>query len=203
MKVLAFGAHPDDLEIGMGGTIARYVARGHEVLMVIATVPNRRDERIPEAEAAAAILGADLVVMDVAPDDLVFGRQMVRRFDQVLNGFSPDVVYTHSNKDSHQDHASVTNAVIASTRKNDCSVYMYEQTIPGGIGPEAFHGQYFVDVSACIGQKLDAIMAHRTQLDTYGDWWLEGIKGRAMYHGFKINVKYAEVFEVIKQIADW
>ena len=203
MKVLAFGAHPDDLEIGMGGTIARYTTRGHEVLMVIATVPNRREERVREAEEAASILGAELVVMDVVPDELVFSRQLVRKFDQIYSGFGPDVVYTHSNNDSHQDHAAVTNAVIATTRKNDCSVYMYEQTIPGGIAPNPFRGQYYVDVSDTIMMKLDSIMAHRTQLDTYGPWWLEGVKGRAMYYGFKINVKYAEIFEVIKDIALW
>ena len=203
MKVLAFGAHPDDLEIGMGGTIARYTNRGHEVLMVIATVPNRKESRIHEAEEAARVLAADLVVMDIIPDELVFSREIVRRFDQLFNDFGPDVVYTHSNNDSHQDHAAVTNAVIATTRKNDCSVYMYEQTIPGGIGPNPFHGQYYVDISEVITPKLDSIMKHRTQLDTYGPWWLEGIKGRAMYHGFRINVKYAEVFEVIKDLARW
>lgn len=203
LKVLAFGAHPDDLEIGMGGTIGRYTAKGHEVLMVVATVPNQKAERIGEAEKAAALLGAELVVMDVVPDQLVFSRQLVRRFDQVFGGFAPDVVYTHSNNDSHQDHAAVTNAVIATTRKNDCSVYMYEQTIPGGIAPNPFRAQYYVDISDTIGSKLDAIMTHHTQLDTYGPWWLEGVKGRAMYHGFKINVKYAEVFEVIKHIATW
>ena len=203
MKVLAFGAHPDDLEIGMGGTIARYAARGHEVLMVVATVPNRKENRVREAEEAAAALGADLVVMDVDPDELVFSRQLVWRFDQFSNGYAPDVVYTHSNNDSHQDHAAVTNAVIATTRKNDCSVYMYEQTIPGGIAPNPFHGQYYVDVSDCIAQKLRLDHGPPDALDTYGPWWLEGIKGRAMYHGFKINVKYAEVFEVIKDIARW
>jgi LmbE family N-acetylglucosaminyl deacetylase len=203
MKVLAFGAHPDDLEIGMGGTIARYTGKGHEVLMVIATVPNRKENRIREAEEAAAILGAELVVMDIVPDELVFSREIVRRFDQVFNGYSPDIVYTHSNNDSHQDHNAVTNAVIATTRKNDCSVYMYEQTIPGGIAPNPFRGQYYVDISNTIVPKLDSIMVHRTQLDTYGPWWLEGVKGRAMYHGFKINVKYAEVFEVVKHIAQW
>ena len=203
MKVLAFGAHPDDLEIGMGGTIARYTSRGHEVLMVIATVPNRKESRICEAEEAAAVLGADLVVMDIVPDELVFSREIVRRFDSLFNNFAPDVVYTHSNNASHHDHAAVTNAVIATTRKNDCSVYMYEQTIPGGIAPNPFHGQYYVDISEMIGPKLDSIMKHRTQLDTYGPWWLEGIKGRAMYHGFRINVKYAEVFGVIKDLARW
>ena len=202
MKVLAFGAHPDDLEIGMGGTIA-HTTRGHAVLMVVATVPNRRENRAREAEEAASILGADLVLMDVVPDELVFSRQLVRKFDQIYSDFGPDVVYTHSNNDSHQDHAAVTNAVIATTRKNDCSLYMYEQTIPGGIAPNPFRGQYYVDVSDTIMMKLDSIMAHRTQLDTYGPWWLEGVKGRAMYYGFKINVKYAEIFEVIKDIAAW
>ena len=92
MKVLAFGAHPDDLEIGMGGTIARYSARGHEVLMVVATVPNRKESRVREAEEAAAVLGADLVVMDVDPDDLALA-QVVRRFDQVSTGIRPHRVH--------------------------------------------------------------------------------------------------------------
>jgi LmbE family N-acetylglucosaminyl deacetylase len=203
MKILAFGAHPDDLEIGMGGTIARHISRGHEVLMVVATVPNRKEIRIPEAEQAAAILGAELIVMDVPPDELVFSREMVRQFDHIFKEYRPDTVYTHSNNDSHQDHNAVTNAVIATTRKNDCSLYMYEQTIPGGIAPLPFRSQYFIDISETIDQKLESIMAHKSQLDTYGPWWLEGIKGRASYHGFQVNTKYAEVFEVVKHLADW
>ena len=56
MNVVAFGAHPDDLEIGMGGTIARHASAGDRVVMVTATIPNNRDTRRREAERAAAEL---------------------------------------------------------------------------------------------------------------------------------------------------
>jgi LmbE family N-acetylglucosaminyl deacetylase len=200
MKVLVFGAHPDDIEIGMGGTIAKYSKKKYDVLMVIAAIPNKRAERRKEAENAAKILGAKLIILDIDPDKLIFGRALVRRFDEVIEEYSPDIVYTHWNYDSHQDHVAVTNAVIASTRKNNCALYMYEQTIPGGIVPYSFRTQLFVDISEVMDIKIHSIMAHKSQVGINGEWWLYGIKGRAMYWGYQINVKYAEAFEVVKEI---
>ena len=88
--------------------------------------------------------------------------------------------------------------VVAATRKNSFNVYMYEQTIPGGITPAAFRAQYIVDVSSVINEKMDSIRAHWTQMKRNGDWWLEGIRGRAMYRGYQIQTQYAEAFEIIK-----
>ena len=60
--ILVFGAHPDDLEIGMGGTISKLITLGYNVIMVIATLPNftssdKKDERKLEAKSSATILG--------------------------------------------------------------------------------------------------------------------------------------------------
>ncbi len=200
MRVLAFGAHPDDIEVGMGGTIARYSKNKHDVIMVIATIPNKRKIRRKEAENAAQILGAELLILDIDPNRMIFSRELVRRLDEVIQEYSPDIVYTHWNHDSHQDHVAIANAVIAATRKNNCSLYMYEQTIPGGIVPYGFRAQSFVDISEVIDTKIGAIMAHESQVGTNGEWWLYGVKGRAMYRGYQINVKYAEAFEVVKEI---
>lgn len=201
MKILAFGAHPDDIEVGMGGTIARYSKnKKYDVLMVIATVPNKREDRRKEAKNAAEILGAELMILDIDPDKMIFSRELVRRFDEVIREYSPEIVYTHWNHDSHQDHVAVANAVIASTRKNNCSLYIYEQMIPGGIVPYGFRTQSFVDISEVIDTKIESIMAHKSQVGMNGEWWLYGVKGRAMYRGYQINVKYAETFEVVKEI---
>jgi len=200
MRVLAFGAHPDDIEVGMGGTIARYSKNKHDVIMVIATIPNKKKIRRKEAENAAEILGAELLILDIDPNRMIFSRELVRRLDEVIQEYSPDIVYTHWNHDSHQDHVAVANAVIAATRKNNCSLYMYEQTIPGGIVPYGFRAQSFVDISEVIDTKIDSIMAHESQVGTNGEWWIYGVKGRAMYRGYQINVKYAEAFEVVKEI---
>ena len=200
MRALAFGAHPDDIEVGMGGTIAKYSKKKYDMFMVIAAIPNKKEVRWKEAKNAAKILGAELVILDIDPDKIIFSRELVRRFDEAIREYSPDIVYTHWNHDSHQDHVAVANAVIASTRKNNCSLYMYEQTIPGGIVPYGFRTQSFVDISEVIDTKVDSIMAHKSQVGINGEWWLYGVKGRAMYRGYQINVKYAEAFEVVKEI---
>ena len=101
-------------------------------------------------------------------------------------------------EDSHQDHVNVTRCVIAATRKNDFNVYMYEQTIPGGITPAAFRAQFLIDISQHIDNKMTSIKAHASQLMRNGDWWVEGIRGRAMYRGYQIRTQYAEAFEIIK-----
>lgn len=200
MKVIAFGAHPDDIEVGMGGTIAKYAGRGHDVLMVVATVPSGRESRITEAGRAAKILGADLRILDLNPEDLMFSRRLVNLFSDVVSDFKPDVMYTHWNHDSHQDHVYVSEAGIAAARRNNFSVYMYEQTIPGGIVPYGFRPQSFVDISDTIKLKVRSVLAHKTQVKTNGRWWVYGIEGRAMYRGYQINAKYAEAFEVVKEI---
>ncbi|MGV8115803.1 PIG-L deacetylase family protein [Methanothrix soehngenii] len=200
MDIVVFGAHPDDMEIGMGGTIAKYTQAGHNVYMVLAEIPNNKEQRLSEAKKASRILGANFLFLDMNPDDLVYSRKIVRNFDAIITKYSPDVVYTHWNHDSHQDHVIVTESVIAATRKNNCSLYMYEQTIPGGIVPYGFRMQSLIDISDVIDLKLNSILAHKSQVDSNGDWWLYGIEGRAMYRGYQINVKFAEAFEVIKEV---
>lgn len=200
MKILVFGAHPDDMEVGMGGTIARHASMGDEVLMCVATVPSLGDTRRNEARRGAEILGARLHLLDIPAGELEYNRETVRRVDKVLNDFDPDVIYTQWDQDSHQDHNAISRSVISAARKNRCSLLMYEQTIPGGIVPGGFRDQSFVDISDFIERKIESIRAHRSQWQIHGDRWLQGVRGRASYRGFQINVEYAEAFEVIKEI---
>ena len=65
-------------------------------------------------------------ILDFSSNDMTQPRLLVKEFDRIIDSFNPDIVYGHWNHDSHQDHVSVANSVIASTRKNRCSVYMYE-----------------------------------------------------------------------------
>ena len=183
MNVVAFGAHPDDLEIGMGGTIARHASAGDRVVMVTATIPNNRETRRREAERAADVLGAELIVLDIPPEELLHSRDIVKRFDKVLETVNPDVIYTHWNSDSHQDHNAVSMATIGATRANRCAVLMYEQTIPGGIVPWGFRAQSYVDISAWMPMKMESIATHKSQVRANGDLWVQGVRGRAMYRG--------------------
>lgn len=200
MKVLVFGAHPDDMEIGMGGTIARYTSMGHHVTMALVCVPSNTQQRMVEAGQAAQILGADLQVLNIDPNRIHHDRDLVAIFDRVYQQIEPDMVYTHWLEDSHQDHIVVAQAVISATRSNQCSVYMYEQTIPGGIGSNGFRAQKYVDITGHIETKLKSILAHASQVSKNGDWWLRGVEGRAMFRGYQIGVQFAESFQVVKEI---
>jgi LmbE family N-acetylglucosaminyl deacetylase len=202
MRVLVCGAHPDDIEIGMGGTIAKHVEAGDDVLMVVATVPSQREARTREARDGARVLGARLELLDLPPDDLGINRRTIREFDRLLASVDPHLVYTHWDQDSHQDHNAVSRAVISAARRNRCDLLMYEQTIPGGVVPGGFKAQSFVDISDYIERKCQSILVHQTQIEQNGgDWWLDGVRGRAMYRGYQINVRHAEAFEVVKMIA--
>lgn len=200
MNVLAFGAHPDDIEIGMGGTIAKHASAGDRVVMVIATIPNNLQTRRREAERAADVLGAELRILDIPLLELSHERNVIRKFDQVLEKVSPDVIYTHWNSDSHQDHNAVSMATITASRDNRCALVMYEQTIPGGVVPWGFRAQSYVDIAPFMPIKMESIAAHKSQVRANGDLWIQGVRGRAMYRGYQVNVEFAEAFEVVKAI---
>ncbi len=200
MRVLAFGAHPDDIEIGMGGTIARHASAGDRVVMAIAVIPNNREVRRREAERAAGVLGAELMILDLPPLELHHTRTVIKKLDQVLDKVAPDVLYTHWNSDSHQDHVAVSMATISAARENRCALLMYEQTIPGGVVPWGFRAQSYVDITSYMPIKMESIATHKSQVRANGDLWVQGVRGRAMYRGYQVNAEYAEAFEIVKAI---
>jgi LmbE family N-acetylglucosaminyl deacetylase len=110
--VLAFGAHPDDIEIGMGGTVAKLAGMGYDVKMVIATLPaftkiDDKEERRREAIMSAKTMGCSAPeFLDLSPEQLNFGRDFVTLIDKIITKHEPDAVFTQWIGDSHQDHRS-------------------------------------------------------------------------------------------------
>jgi LmbE family N-acetylglucosaminyl deacetylase len=206
-KVIVFGAHPDDLEIGMGGTVAKLVRLGYNVNLVIATLPNfiktdTKEGRKSEAIDSAKILGCSTPeFLDLAPDEITFGRNFVNKVDRIIQKYEPEVVFTQWIGDSHQDHQALTKAVIAACRDQK-DVFMYETTIPGGITEHAFRTQLFVDISTTIDIKKSALNCFHSQIIRCGQIWIPAVLGRCSYRGYQMNVNQAEAFEVIR-VSKW
>ncbi len=197
--ILLFGGHPDDIEIGMGGTAKKLSSSGREVIACVATVPNQILLRKTEAARAAKVLGIKTLVFLPMPfRRFGFNRETIGALDKLLMRFAPSGIFTHSLGDSHQDHLALTNAVLSAARRNTSSVFLYEQIIPGGITPIVFRPHLFVDISTHIEDKVRAIEAHKSQVKKYGANWTESIRGRAVMRGHQIQIKYAEAFEVVK-----
>jgi LmbE family N-acetylglucosaminyl deacetylase len=203
--ILVFGAHPDDIEIGMGGTITKLVKLGYDVIMVIATLPNftiadKKDERKLEAISSASILGCKSPeFLDLSPEDIVFGRRMVSLIDSLIKKHKTTSVYTQWIGDSHQDHQILTQSVIAASRDVN-NLYMYETTIPGGVTEKAFRPQLFIDVTNEMENKMKSLKYFKSQNIRCGPFWIDAIIGRSLYRGYQMNTKYAEAFEIVKTV---
>src|SRR5262245_63321082 len=127
-RVLAIGAHPDDVELGAGGLVARLAAQGAQVTLAVVSIPTLRDQRLAEAAASAQILGARLCVLyqerSCRVEDVPM-HELVRRFDSLVGDVQPDLVITHSASDLHWDHGLVHRATISALRRTPCDLLAF------------------------------------------------------------------------------
>src|ERR671915_1813179 len=207
-SIVAFGAHPDDIEIGMGGTVAKLARNGYNVHLVIATLPNftkidQKDQRRQEAMMSAKIMGVNSPdFLDLSPDEITFGRKFVGLLDGIISKYQPEAVFTQWVGDSHQDHHILTKAVIAASR-DVSNLFMYETTIPGGLTENAFRPQLYIDITETLEVKSNALDCFHSQKNNRcGNLWIDAVVGRCSYRGYQMNVKYAEAFEVVK-VTKW
>jgi LmbE family N-acetylglucosaminyl deacetylase/CheY-like chemotaxis protein len=117
--VLAVGAHPDDVEIGVGGLLAAHRAAGDDVVLLTMSRGARggaTEDRQQESLAAAERLGARLFLRDLPDTQISSGDPTVGIVEDVVREVRPSVVYTHSRHDRHQDHRAVHDAVMVATR---------------------------------------------------------------------------------------
>lgn len=112
-RVLALGAHADDIEIGCGGTILRLACERPD-LEVLWVVFASTAERAAEARSSAqafleGVHGAEVIVRDYRDGFLPYSGAAVKdEFEQLKRDFAPDLVFTHFRHDRHQDHRLVS-----------------------------------------------------------------------------------------------
>jgi N-acetylglucosamine malate deacetylase 1 len=218
MRVLAVGAHPDDLEILCGGTLARYVQEGHEVVMCNATLGDRgsfehtSDEiariRLEEARQAAKLAGAEHVTLGLSDAEVsATDREQVRAVVDLVREARPDVIITHSPNDYMSDHNEVSRLVFGAsfhatlplleTAKPNYSVVapIYFMDNVMGLG---FQPVEYVDVTATMSTKVAMLEAHATQLrwlrDHDGVDVVEQMRTVTRFRGQQCGVEYAEGF---------
>src|SRR5262245_9159111 len=93
-RALAVGAHPDDVELGAGGLVARLARAGKRVVIAVISAPTHTAERIAEAERGAELLGAELVMLfghdDTRAEDMPMYK-LVARLDEVVASVRPEI----------------------------------------------------------------------------------------------------------------
>ena len=193
MRVLAVGAHPDDVELGCGGALLAHRARGDEVTLLVMTTgeegPQDSRSRTREQQDAADLLGATLLWGGFPDGAVPTDRSAVNVVQDAMAACSPDVVYAHAPDDTHQDHRATAAAVEAAARRAS-RVLLFESPTSRGFRPVVF-----VDVDAHLEAKMDLLRAHMSQVLKNGLVDLEAVAAQARYHGFRARIRHAEAFE--------
>ncbi|MCM2324826.1 MAG: PIG-L family deacetylase [Candidatus Woesearchaeota archaeon] len=184
-KILIIGAHPDDDEISAGLTALIALKEGHDVISVSMTQGSARNkqERLAEWELASARMGYTKNVIYDFPDTMLpqCHTDLIDKMRDLAHEYSPDHVYFHSNKDTHQDHKAVHDAASVAFRNGPS---LYEMMAPS-LQMSDFRPHIFYETTDILLplRKAYALSAYKSQADivspqagfmqmvTYGRWY--------------------------------
>jgi LmbE family N-acetylglucosaminyl deacetylase len=166
MRVLAIGAHPDDLEIFCWGSLCAWAAMGADLTLAVATDgagggaepgPALAARRAEEARAAARPLGVEPLLMGFPDGRLVADATLTDALRGLVRDAAPDLVVTHAPNDYHADHRALSAAM---GQAAGFSVPVLWMDTMGGTG---FAPTHWVDVTAHWPTKEAAIRCHESQ----------------------------------------
>ena len=166
MRVLAIGAHPDDIEIYMFGSLAAWKTRGADLAYAIATDGSRggaaptdelRHTRYAEARAAAAHLQVVPRFLGSADGALVADAALIASLKQVIAEVRPNIVVTHAPNDYHGDHRALSDAVRIAASFH--VPVLWADTLRGA----GFVPTHYVDITPHVALKATAIDEHTSQ----------------------------------------
>ncbi len=195
--VLAVGAHADDVELAVGGTMARLRRGGARVVMAVISLPGDYKARLREAQHAAEILGCELRVLmadgSKRIEDLK-SYELVAMIDREVKELAPAAMLTHGPSEFHRDHVLVHEACVSSQRLRYFDFFTYHPNFCRPV-PVAFHPRAYVDITETIETKMRAIEAHQSQFKCRG-LGIDIYRDIARLNGRMVGVQYAEGLDV-------
>jgi LmbE family N-acetylglucosaminyl deacetylase len=196
-SVLAVGAHPDDVEIGVGGILLRHCARGDRVALLTLTGGEQGGdtaERAEESRRAAELIGANLYHRELADTSVSDGGLTIGAIKEVIDEINPTTVYTHTSKDVHQDHRNVHSATLVAARGVP-RIYCY----PAPSTTFEFEPTKFIAIDDHIDDKLKAIAAFDSQTTTRAYLDPDLLRATARYWSRFSGSTYVEPLEVVRE----
>jgi N-acetylglucosamine malate deacetylase 1 len=214
-KIMAVGAHPDDVEIGMGGTIAKFINKGWKANLVHLTKAELSsngtvEEREKESQAACETLGAEPPIsFSYADRGLMLEREeIISELVQIIRKEQPTILFAPSSIDRHPDHGHCSELVKEAYFSSGIQKYglgkayrpsaLYYYQINGLGKPD-----FAVDISSSIDKKYKALECFSSQFQQskqsvktpLNDRYLEDLKSRDRLTGKEAGVSFAEGFK--------
>lgn len=217
VDVVAFGAHPDDVELGCGGTLLSLRERGYRFAIVDLTAGEKgsrgtREARAAEAKAAAELMGATARECLGLPDTLVEATAVaIRSAVETIRRWRPRLVIAQNGTDEHPDHAAGAQIVARAAFLSALDNYDAEgephrvSRIIRYSRHTWFQPSFVVDISDFVERKLEAVRCHRSQFtrDEPGPKtpisapdFEDDMRAFWRFHGRGVGALYAEPFSM-------
>jgi LmbE family N-acetylglucosaminyl deacetylase len=223
-SALAVYAHPDDPEISSGGTLARWAAAGAQVWVLITSRGDKGTDdpdadlealarkRVEETAVASTKLGlAGHFHLDHADGELVDDRQLrgeivwhVRRLrPEVVLCPDPTAVFFADSYFNHRDHRVTGWATLDAVAPAAGNPHYFSEHRDEGLDVHHVRSVYlsgtlepncWIDITATLEQKIDALFCHASQLTHTGEWFRDFLRQSAEEAGRAAGVRYAEGF---------
>lgn len=194
LDILAIGAHPDDIELGCGGSLAKLARAGSRIHALVLSRGGRGChagiDRSDESHRALRRLGVTEVIQQDFPDTRfpACRNDIVAAIEQACAQIAPHRVYTMCGEDHHQDHRTVHEAsIIACRHIPQILCYESPSTLP------QFAPQVFEDISAQLELKIRALREHASQGDRHY-MQEDHLRCHAQFRGQQISIGPSEGF---------
>jgi LmbE family N-acetylglucosaminyl deacetylase/CheY-like chemotaxis protein len=194
--VLAVGAHPDDVEIGIGGILLRHAAEGHRVTLLTLTggeAGGLAADRAAESQRAAELMSARLIHASLEDTSVSEGGSTIGTIREVIEEIKPTTVYTHTNRDVHQDHRNAHSATLVAAR-GISRVFCYQAPSTS----VEFKPTRFVAIDEFLERKIEVIQSFSSQVKVRDYLDEELLRATARYWSRWSQARYVEPLEVVR-----
>lgn len=161
MNILAIGAHPDDIELGCGGTLIKASKEGHKIYLYTLTRGGSAGQVIRRANElvnSAKSMGATVLWIDDYEDSKVYlTKELINSIEFFIKKSKADIIYTHPLNDNHHDHRAIAQATIEAGRFTP-NIFGYENPSTRNFNPNMYY-----DISDIIDDKNGLIKLHESQ----------------------------------------
>lgn len=213
-RVLFIVPHADDEVLGFGGTIAKRVDKGDEVIVTISQAPNndRAAQQLQDSKEAKSVLGYSKQYFLHLSDKTMCNDlyELIEAVQRHIIEIKPDIIYTTHYSDNHQDHKSLYRALAIVSRPNGFIgtptiiagevISSHDQSF-GSDRSSFTPNRYEILTETHLKRKLDAIKRFSLEIQQWPhSRSLESIKAKAIVRGSECRSKYAEAFMTLREV---
>lgn len=204
-KVLFIGAHYDDIELGCLGTILKFKKEGYDVRIVVATHSGysdslkghvrKRKDAYQESKVIEDYLQIPFIRLNYDTLAVTVNNWIVEKLIDIINDFSPDLVFTHHNNDINTDHVAVCNATYIAA-KYVPSILMYQ--VNNYSTPQSKElPTIFINIDDFRAEKTSILKSYVSEASKMSRWIRE-LEKRSSYYWWIVGCKFAEGFFTTK-----